>query len=66
MTLTAAQTQAQKRAKLMGECYYVLGPCPVDGYWTCASGSRSRLWPDRRPVFTAAPDGRFSIDTDEA
>lgn len=60
MTLEQAQTQAKRHAKLMGECYYVLGPCPTDGYWTTASRMRVELYPDRAPVFTAAPDGRTS------
>jgi hypothetical protein len=60
MTLESAQSKARRRAKLMGECYYVLGPCPTDGYWVTAARLRFELWPDRPPVFTAAPDGRTS------
>ncbi len=60
MTLAAAQSQARKRARLMGECYYVLGPCPREGYWTVPARLRFELYSDRAPVFTAAPDGRTS------
>jgi hypothetical protein len=60
MTLDKAKAQAKRSAKLTGECYYVLGPCPTDGYWAIMARTRLELYPDRAPVFTAAPDGRTS------
>ncbi len=60
MTLTQAKTEARKRARIMGHCYYVLGPCPTDGYWAAPAHLRFEFWPDRAPLFTAAPDGRTS------
>ena len=62
MTLSQAKQDAKRLAKLAGRCYYVMGPCPTDGYWTCSARLRFELWPDRKPVATAAPDGRFEFN----
>lgn len=58
MTLERAKSRARRMARSTGVCWYVLGPCPTDGFWACRAYDRIELWPDRRPLFTAAPDGR--------
>ena len=63
-TLEQATRQARRRAPLLGQCYYVLGPCPIDGYWAAPARLRVELWPDRRPVLTVAPDGRTEPNPD--
>ena len=58
MTYDAAKSRARLMARATGECYYVLGPCPQDGFWAARARDRVEIWPDRTPLFTAAPDGR--------
>lgn len=52
MTLDKALAKARAHATILHETYYVLGPCPIDGYWIASQRMRSELWRDRTPVAT--------------
>ena len=50
-----AEAEAIRRASLTGTTFYVLGPCPVDGYWVTDESFRVALWHDREPLFVVRP-----------
>ena len=55
MTFQQARAKALRTAKATGEPYFILGPCPTDGYWIANDSDRRKLWLDRKIVFTARP-----------
>jgi len=55
VTFQQARTKARLMAKSTGAPYFILGPCPTDGYWVANDADRLNLWRDRKIVFTARP-----------